>query len=236
MTKNKMEFIKAQIKNTLSMKDILDFYVGEPNRIGRYKCPFNFSESNHNLSIKGDHMCRCFSCSDNWDEIGFVQKLFNYATFSEALSRIAVDFGFDISNDIDEQAMKKINAMKEENQKKLKAKKDKEEFIKKLSNKIMKRQAELEQVIKENLPYNSKKIWVYAFTKHPDYVMLAQWQYQRNAMLLDVLSKCDTDDRTDFIYGIAPFVEDKEVRLDRTLDMIKQNVIKINKKGDVLYG
>lgn len=236
MTKNKMEFIKAQIKNTLSMKDILDFYVGEPNRNGRYKCPFNFSESNHNLSIKGDHMCRCFSCSDTWDEIGFVQKLFNYATFSEALSRIAVDFGFDISNDIDEQTIKKINAMKEEKQKKLKAKKDKEEFIKKLSNKIMKRQAELEQVIKENLPHNSNKISVYAFTKHPDYVMLAQWQYQRNAMLLDVLSKCDTDDRTDFIYGIAPFTEDKEARLDKTLDMIKQNVIKINKKGDVLYG
>lgn len=218
------------------MKDILDFYVGEPNRNGRYKCPFNFSESNHNLSIKGDHMCRCFSCSDTWDEIGFVQKLFNYATFSEALSRIAVDFGFDISNDIDEQTIKKINAMKEEKQKKLKAKKDKEEFIKKLSNKIMKRQAELEQVIKENLPHNSNKISVYAFTKHPDYVMLAQWQYQRNAMLLDVLSKCDTDDRTDFIYGIAPFTEDKEARLDKTLDMIKQNVIKINKKGDVLYG
>ena len=236
MTLNQAEHIKSQIKNMLSVKEILDFYVGTQDRNRRYKCPFNLSEHNNNLSIKHEHLCRCFSCSESWDEIDFVRKLFNYSTFSEALERIAIDFNLDMKEEIDEETVKRINEMKRKKEEKRKKQKEKEDLIRDICNKIGKRQGELEIVIKKHSPHNVNKLSIYAYTIHPDYVIMAQKQYEKNAMLLDVLLESDTDEKTDFIYGLAPFREHKAIRLNQTLDMIKEGVIKINDKGDVLYG
>lgn len=236
MTTTQAEYIKSQIKTLVSMKDILDFYVGESDWAKRYTCPFNPTENRKNLSIKNQHLCRCFSCGETWDEISFVQKLFNYNNYHEALERIAVDFHLDTKDGLNSETVKRINEMKRQKEEERRRQKQKEEFVRKLCNKICDRQFQLENVIREHYPRKNKNLIVYGYTKHPDYVIKAMKQYLKNEMLLNVLMESDTDDRTDFIYGLAPFKEDKAKRKEETLDMIRQGVIKINEKGDVLYG
>lgn len=227
------EYIKQQIKNGLSMTEILDFYVGERDRNRRYKCPFNPTESNKNLSVKGEHLCRCFSCSETWDEIDFVQKLFGYSTYHEALERIAIDFHLDTKEEIDKDTVKKINEMKAIKERERKQREEYEKFIKNIWNKVCDRNNFLYEVIRKHQPYNPNKISNYIFTEHPDIVIKAQKQYARNELFLDAFSDSNmVSERCCFVYGY----EDGKERLSKMVDMIKSGVIKINSKGDVLYG
>lgn len=236
MTITQSEYIKSQIKIMLSVRDILDFYIGDRNRNGRYKCPFNHTESNKNLGVKGDHLCRCFSCSESWDEISFVQKLFGCKNYHDALERIALDFNLDTKEEIDKDTARKIQQGKKARDAERQRLKEREECISALYNKICQRQYQLEEVIRKHLPFNSKNLTKYSYTEHPDFVIMAEKQRIRNGMLLNVLSESETDDRTDFLYGLAPFPEDRKERREKIVDMIQQGMIKINEKGDVLYG
>lgn len=233
MNRVQAEYIKQQIKNNLSISEILDFYIGEKDRNRRYKCPFNPMESNKNLSVKGDHLCRCFSCSETWDEIDFVQKMFNYNTYYDALERIAIDFHLDTKEKIDKETIRIMNEMKAKKEKEKREKEEYEKFIKDIWNKVCDRNHLLYDIIRKNQPYNPSKINNYAFTGCSDIVIKAQKQYERNALFLDAFSDNDViSDRCCFLYGY----ENGKDRLSKIVDMIKSGVIKINIKGDVLYG
>ena len=230
------EYIKSQIKNGLSIKNILDFYLGEHNRIGRYKCPFNVTESHNNIGVKSEHSCRCFSCGESWDEIDFVKKLFNYKTYSEVLERIAIDFRLDTKDKLDKNTVEKINKFKLKKEKDRQIREERECFTRSIFNKVCERQYQLEETMNKYKPRNANKLTIYAKTRYPAYFMLAMKQYQKNEMLLNVLSESETDDRTDFIYGLAVSKEEKKKRKENLIDMLKSGIIKVNEKGDVLYG
>lgn len=230
------EYIKSQIKNGLSIKDILDYYVGEHNRIGRYKCPFNLTESHNNLGVKGEHLCRCFSCGESWDEISFVKKLYNYKSYTEALERIAIDFRLDTKDELNKNTVEKIRKLKIKKEKENQKRKEQECFTRNIFNKVCERQYQLEETMNKYKPRNANKLTIYAKTRYPEYFMLALKQYQKNGMFLNVLSESETDDRTDFIYGPAVSKEEKKKRKENLLNMLKSGIIKVNNKGDVLYG
>ena len=102
-----LAFIRAQIKNFVSIQDVFNKYCYGTKQVqGRYKCPFNPKEDRYNFMIKG-RSWRCFSCGCSGDEISLVQKLFDLNT-KDAMIKIATDFRLALEvNDKDAERIKK---------------------------------------------------------------------------------------------------------------------------------
>lgn len=236
MNKFEIEKIKDQIKQLLSLDEIISYYVGQKNHYtNRYKCPFNHDESKCNLEIC-DTYWRCYSCGISGDEILFVQKLFNLPDYQSTLLKIAQDFNLKTDFEFDPEYEAKIQAIKTERERK---EKEEEEFRlhkKEIYDKLIKRQHELERVIIEHNPDPRKSFNIYALTKHPEYVMLATNQYNKNEVLVNIFNEQDISDYASVIYN---YIEDTpEQFLRRVVADIVSGKIKINKKGDVVsvYG
>lgn len=238
MTKTEIEFIKDQIKQTLTLKDIVEFYAGQPNSYTkRYKCPFNHEESHCNLEVK-DKYWRCFSCNISGDEIEFVRLLFGLSDYKDCLLKIARDFGLKTSTEFDPEYEKKVREIKERREKE----KRNAEMLQKITNEIfdrlIKRQTRLEEVIKEHSPYNSKKLEKYALTGHADIVVRATKQFNKNETVINILTENDISDEDSVIYGYAfSWEEKKDLKNKIIRDIINKKIV-INKKGDVIsvYG
>lgn len=238
MTKTEIEFIKDQIKQALSLKDIVEFYVGEPNKYTkRYKCPFNREEHHCNLEVK-DKYWRCFSCNLSGDEIEFVRHLFNLSDYKECLLKIAQDFGLKTTTEFDPEYERRVKAIKEKRERE---KREAEEFNKKsneIYNKLLKRQSQLEEIIRKNSPYNSKKLENYTLTTRPDIVMKAVKQYNKNETIVNIYLGYDISDYDSAIYGDAVTIEEKNALKKKVIRDIIDNKIIMNKKGDIVsaYG
>lgn len=238
MTKTEIEFIKDQIKQTLTLKDIVEFYAGQPNSYTkRYKCPFNHEENHCNLEVK-DKYWRCFSCNMSGDEIEFVRKLFNLDDYKDCLLKIAEDFGLKKTDKFDPEYEKKVKEIKAKREKE---KKEQEEFelkSKEIYNKLLKRQNELLDAIRKYQPYNKNKLEKYALTKDADLCVRAIKQYNTNEVILNIYTYYDISDEDSAIYGSAVTPEEKKDLKEKTIRAIINNEIKINKKGDVIsaYG
>ena len=86
--------IKDEIKNIITMKDIMSKY-GIKHRGNMYNCPFH---KDQNASAKFyRNSFYCFSCNRTGDLIQFVQMLYNL-TFQEAMQKINLDFGLGLDN------------------------------------------------------------------------------------------------------------------------------------------
>lgn len=238
MTKTEIEFIKDQIKQTLSLKEIIEFYAGQPNRYTkRYKCPFNREEHHCNLEVK-DKYWRCFSCNLSGDEIEFVRHLFNLSDYKECLLKIAQDFGLKTTTEFDPEYERRVKAIKEKRERE---KREAEEFDKKsneIYNKLLKRQSQLEEIIRKNSPYNPKKLENYALTTRPDIVMKAINQYNKNETIVNIYLGYDISDYDSAIYGEAVTIEEKNALKKKVIRDIIDNKIIMNKKGDIVsaYG
>lgn len=236
MNKYEMEKIKDQIKQVLTLDQIIGYYVGEKNHYtNRYKCPFNHEESKCNLEVTGTYW-RCYSCQVSGDEIMFVQKLFNLPDYQSTLIKIAEDFNLKTTFEFDPKYKAKIEAIKEERNRKEKEEQEFKLHKKEIYDKLIKRQHELERVIIEHNPKSGKSLGIYALTKHPDYVMLAVDQYNKNEILVNIFNEQDISDYASFIYN---YIEDTpELFMRRVVSDIVSGKIKINKKGDVteVYG
>lgn len=238
MTKTEIEFIKDQIKQTLSLKEIIEFYVGEPNKYTkRYKCPFNHDESHCNLEVKGKYW-RCFSCNLSGDEIEFVRLLYNFDNFQQALTKIANDFGLRTYTERDPAYEKHIRKIKSERAEEKWRTRLQGKRLRAIYNKLIDRQNELEEIIKENSPYNSKRLAKYIYTKYPDIVMKAVKQHDINETLVKIMLGYDLNTYESSIYGSAITFEEKNTLKNKVVCDIIKKKIKINKKGDVIsaYG
>lgn len=235
MKKFEIEFIKDQIKQILTVKDIVEHYVGSPNNYTkRYKCPFNTKESNCNLEVK-DHYWRCYSCGKSGDEIEFVKELFGFKDYLTTLVQIAKDFNLKTTDKPDPEYDKKVKEIMRQKQEKEQEEKLFALTERKIYDLLLKRQSQLEAVILEHSPHNIQKLEIYAKTSHPDYVMKAQAQYDKNETLIHILLQYDISDYATAIYGWFPDKNDLKKQVIR--DIINGE-IKINKKGDVtsVYG
>lgn len=71
-----------EVKETYSMRDVVEMYGFEVNRAGMMCCPFHQSDKNASLKIyKKDF--HCFGCGAHGDQIDFVAKL-NGVSFRDA--------------------------------------------------------------------------------------------------------------------------------------------------------
>lgn len=238
MTRTEIEYIKDQIKQVLSLKDIVEFYVGQPNSYtGRYKCPFNREEHHCNLEVK-DKYWRCYSCGTSGDEIEFVKRLFGLDNYKECLLKIAQDFGLKTTTQYDPAYEKKLKAIKLQREMERQAVEEYERNEKGIFNKICDRQFQLEKVIQKYSPYNPQKLDKYALTTSCDYCMRANYQYTKNNIILDILTCYDISDYDSAIFGYA-FTPEEKIDLKKKVvrDIINKKII-INSKGDLVsaYG
>lgn len=238
MTKTEIEFIKDQIKQTLSIKEIIEYYIGQPNLYTkRYKCPFNREEHHCNLEVKGRYW-RCFSCNLSGDEIEFVKLLYNFDNFKQALTKIANDFGLRTYTKRDTEYEKKIRQIKNQKARTMWHERIYTKRTKQIYNTILNRQRQLEQVIEKASPYNSKKLEKYALTSNVDIVINAVKQLNINETIIKIMLGYDLDEYESFIYGSAITIEEKNALKNKIVCDIIKGKIKINKKGDVInaYG
>lgn len=77
---------KDQIKQTYSMRDIVEQYGFRPNRAGFIKCPFHSGDKTASMKIYA-HDAHCFGCNWNGDIFSFVQDMDNL-TFKEAFQAL----------------------------------------------------------------------------------------------------------------------------------------------------
>ena len=235
MKKREIEFIKDQIKQILTVKDIIEYYVGSPNPYTkRYKCPFNLEEAKCNLEVKG-HYWRCFSCGESGDEIEFVKKLFNFKDYPTTLLQIAKDFNLKTTTKYDPEYEKRIKERM-----RLKELREQEELLiarteRKVYSKLLERQKELEQIIETNLPYNLNNISKYRYTECPNIVMKANKQLKKNETIIYIILQYELSSYDSAIYG---WYENKKDLKNQVIRDIINGEIKFNKKGDVIsiYG
>lgn len=84
-----MNPIAQRIKETLDLREVMEYYGIEFNRSGFAVCPFH-KEKTASLSIKNGYF-KCFGCGASGDSISFVQRYFNIS-FPQALLRLDSDF------------------------------------------------------------------------------------------------------------------------------------------------
>lgn len=84
------------IKDSVSMRDVLDMYGFRTSRYGRIPCPLHNGKDN-NFSYK-DRRFKCYVCGKNGTVIDFVMDLFGL-DFVEAVKRLNADFHLGLSNE-----------------------------------------------------------------------------------------------------------------------------------------
>lgn len=93
-------YIASEIKNRVTMPQILRLYGFDVDRHNRIPCPLH-GGTDRNCGVKDDYI-HCFVCGESADQIKFVQKYFGLS-FADAISKINADFalGLPIGEKID---------------------------------------------------------------------------------------------------------------------------------------
>ena len=104
--------MKEEILSIITMKDILDKY-NIPRFHKSFKCPFH-GEDKHPSAAAYGKWFHCFTCGENLDVIGFVQRYFNLS-FKEAMEKINQDFNLGLKSNtkIDYKKIKEIEKQRQ---------------------------------------------------------------------------------------------------------------------------
>lgn len=106
--------IASEIRERLTMREVVEFYGFEVNRGGYINCPFH-SENTPSLKIyPGNRGFHCFGCSAHGDVITFVMKYLNLS-FAQAVIRLSSDFhlGLTPTHETPKEARERIRARQE---------------------------------------------------------------------------------------------------------------------------
>lgn len=77
---------REEIKEQVTMRDVLERYGFRPNRAGFIRCPFHTGDDHASLKIY-DRDFHCFACGTNGDIFTFVQKM-EHVSFREAFQSL----------------------------------------------------------------------------------------------------------------------------------------------------
>lgn len=77
---------REEIKEQVTMRDVLGRYGLRPNRAGFIRCPFHTGDDHASLKIY-DRDFHCFACGANGDIFTFVQKM-EHVSFREAFQSL----------------------------------------------------------------------------------------------------------------------------------------------------
>lgn len=105
------------VRNSLKMEDVLQRYIGQPNRMHKYLCPFH-QDRHPSLSInpRTDRFT-CFACGAKGDLIDFVERYFN-TDQRGALEILDRDFNLGLENSRDTaETVRKAKAAREQERK-----------------------------------------------------------------------------------------------------------------------
>lgn len=179
-------------KQKLTTEQVLEHYLGEPNRTKKYRCPFH-QDKTPSLSIDTrTGRFRCFSCGAHGDMIDFVQQYHEVSTQKEALEILDRDFCLGLSDlQEDKVAVKEAIRKREEEakyQKELKARVDEQIRTIRL----------VQRITREGLQRLQPKPCepMEAFMKNEKRVNACLWFYFQNAWV-NWLEDCLTDYRYD---------------------------------------
>lgn len=84
------------IKDSVSMRDVLEMYGFRTSRYGRIPCPLH-NGKDKNFAYKDRHF-KCYVCGKSGTVIDFVMELFGL-DFVEAVKRLNADFHLGLSNE-----------------------------------------------------------------------------------------------------------------------------------------
>lgn len=166
--------IKEELKNSITMKDLLDKYGIKHNNM-MYHCPFHKDD---NASAKFYvNSFYCFSCNKTGDIIQFVQTMFNI-NFKEAMAKINIDFelGLDINSHIDRQKLIEI-----ENKRK------KEKLLKEQKRLYFIRLCNISQQLKNKINEENEKINVLNWERKVSDIANLQLKVDKINLILDTL-------------------------------------------------
>ena len=86
-----------QIRQQLTMREVVELYGFTPDRNGFIKCPFHSGDNHGSLKLyPEDRGWHCFGCNASGSVIDFVMKLFDL-TFQQAVLRLESDFGLHLT-------------------------------------------------------------------------------------------------------------------------------------------
>ncbi len=86
------ENVVTQIKERITLYDVIERYTGEPIKRGKMRCPFHGEQDASFTIYSHNNTFYCFGCGAGGDIIDFVRRFFN-VDFKDALQRIDTDFG-----------------------------------------------------------------------------------------------------------------------------------------------
>ena len=107
--------IADEIRERLTMRQVVEFYGFEVNRGGFISCPFHSGDNSPSLKIyPGNRGFHCFGCGAHGDVIKFVMMLFNLS-FAQAVIRLSSDFGLGLTptRETPKEARERIRAREE---------------------------------------------------------------------------------------------------------------------------
>ena len=115
-----MNNIAENIKQLISMEDVLQQYGFPTARNGRIPCPLHNGKDN-NFSYKGQYF-KCFVCGEGGTVIDFVMKLFDL-NFRQAVLRLNADFQLGLTDSKPDRAARSaaLEARREEQRRKAQA-------------------------------------------------------------------------------------------------------------------
>ena len=127
--KNIMDFAD-EIKQRVSMIEILQYYGIETNRSNFCRCPFHQEKSASFKAYPGTRGFYCYGCHESGSVIDFVMKFFGLS-FGDAIKKINDDFslGLPIGEKLDRRKQLEINKASFERKRKIEAEKKRKEQI-----------------------------------------------------------------------------------------------------------
>lgn len=92
--------VAQQIRERLTISQVVEFYGFHPDRSGYIQCPFHAGDDHGSLKVyTGDKTgWHCFGCGAGGSVIDFVMKLFNIS-FPQACVRLSSDFGLNLTGE-----------------------------------------------------------------------------------------------------------------------------------------
>ena len=93
-----------QIKEQVSIEEVLDRYWSAPNREGRYKCAFH-NGKDYNMLVKND-FAYCFVCGESGDCLKVAKTILG-STIAQAVKQIDEDFRLGLGKPLTAQEKKK---------------------------------------------------------------------------------------------------------------------------------
>lgn len=173
-----------QIKEVLTMREVLEKYLGAPNYAGKYLCPFH-GDKHPSLSINNrTNKFKCFACGESGDVVDFAEKYFQLSQ-KEALLTLSNDFHLNIGNEFI--SREEVERKKREREEKRRRKEDIQRRCKALKKDIFVTLSVVRDIYIRNRPRKNEDFEAFTYTKRPNRCIWAAYQEAYCLYLLDCL-------------------------------------------------